>query len=179
MNEKSKSKFAEFMENFWYYHKFKVFVAILVLIVVINTASQLINRERPDYMVDIITVSRETDALGERLSQRLASVTEDANGDGETVVHVNVYHYDTDTQGNIAFAEDHGVHLAAEIQTGCVQLYIADSAEVLADTGLEPVGSWGDLPLLAGLAEEYGEYILYAPPSGDGGLLSILRQSEP
>lgn len=170
----SKSKFREFIENFWYYNKYKVLVGILVLIVVINTVSQLRSRENPDITVDLVSQSADADLLGAQLLQLLSGAAEDINADGQAVADVNVYNYSISDAGELSFAEDDGVHLGAEINTGSVPLYIADDCAVMADTGLVQAGVWGDYPLLMSLSEEYAHYPVFILPGADGMYLDIL-----
>ncbi len=172
MNDKM-SRFKSFLENFWYYHKFKVLVAVLILIVLANTLSQIKQNAPPDYAADIVT-EEAVGNLGDRLSAALNALLPDKNADGRTVTEVNVYQYARTAQTPFLFSESDSVHLAAELQSGAVKLFIADSEAPLSESGLKVIGSWEDFPLLMAVDAKYRDYIVYAAGDIDSALLYAL-----
>ena len=169
-----RGKIKSFIDNFWYYNKYKVLIGILVLIVIINTVSELKDTEDPDFHVNILSESKETDALGVSLAEKLDALLPDRNGDGTVLTQVSVYHYTSDGEGNFYFEEADGIHLSAEILNDCAQLYIVDTESTVAESGLQKIGEWADFPVLMSISEEYKDYSVFSDKDGDQDILRAL-----
>ena len=170
-----REKIKSFIDNFWYYNKYKVLIGILVLIVIINTVSELKKLEAPDFCVNILSESTKTDTLSVSLAERLNAILPDRNGDGTVQTQVSVYHYTPDGEGNFSFEEADGIHLSAEIRKDLVQLYIADTESVMAESGLRKIGDWADFPVLMSISEEYKDYSVFSNVDGAPDILRALR----
>ncbi len=88
----SSNKFLSWLENFWFYHKWKLVIGIFFAVVLTVGIMQIVNKDDPDIDVTVATHiiydKESVDALERDLHALLAS---DLNGDGEKLVQVNRY----------------------------------------------------------------------------------------
>lgn len=78
-------------ENFWYYHKFHVLIAVLIVLLLIFLVRDLTEKHEPDYQIGILTETQLPEEVRSVLEQKLAAYGEDLNGDGRVLVSVNAY----------------------------------------------------------------------------------------
>lgn len=166
----------KFLENFWYYHKWKLLVGIMILLAVINTVSAFVTTDKPDYTIGVVTAGEVPEELCQCLSEAFSGVLPDTNGDGTVQVTVNVYRYGTDLEilpGSMT--EGDAVHLAANIQTGESCLFLTDEPEIFQEAGLTYGGSCVDVPVLEPFADKLENFVFYFPASADSAIAEALR----
>lgn len=78
-------------ENFWYYHKFHLLIALLVIALAAGVIYELTSKEEPDYQIALLTQTSYPEALTAALEQQIAQYGEDLNGDGRVLVSINSY----------------------------------------------------------------------------------------
>lgn len=124
----------EKLENFWYYYKWYVLGALLVLVLALNFISQKKNEVRPDLQIGLVTMAEvsgeQLDALGEMFSAALAD-----GGSAAPLVQVNYYPYDADAMNAADTAQfmAASVQLAADLRQSVSFMYITDTPELLED----------------------------------------------
>ncbi len=88
----SSNKFLKWLENFWYYHKWKVIIITFFAVVIIVSVAQMINKTDPDIEVTVAThtvyYQENVDSLEQALTALLPG---DINGDGKKTVILNTY----------------------------------------------------------------------------------------
>lgn len=83
-------------ENFWFHHKLKFWLILFVAVVAVVGITQLINRDKPDYYVLLITESAYTNPEREALAALLQQYGTDVDGDGKVEVQVENCLYSAD-----------------------------------------------------------------------------------
>lgn len=88
----SSNKFLKWLENFWYYHKWKVIIITFFAVVLIVGVVQMVNKTDPDIEVTVATHTVYYQENVDALEQTLTSLMgEDINGDGKKTVVLNTY----------------------------------------------------------------------------------------
>lgn len=82
------------LEHIWYYYKWYILAAALVLLVAANFIGELGQRRQPDGVVSIVTTSQVPEETVEKIRALFETLWGDRNQDGVTDVEVNVYAYD-------------------------------------------------------------------------------------
>ena len=82
------------LEHIWYYYKWYILAAALVLLVAANFIGELGQRRQPDGVVSIVTTSQVPEETVEKIRALFETLWGDRNQDGVTEVEVNVYAYD-------------------------------------------------------------------------------------
>ena len=82
------------LEHIWYYYKWYILAAALVILVVANFIGELGQRRQPDGVVSIVTTSQVPEETVEEIRTLFETLWGDRNQDGVTDVEVNVYAYD-------------------------------------------------------------------------------------
>ena len=77
--------------NWWQYYKWLVLVAVLFVIAVIITVGQLVTQVRPDYTVGYVAPTELPQATLKALTEALAALGTDQNGDGRVAVEIEQY----------------------------------------------------------------------------------------
>ncbi len=165
----------KFLENFWYYHKFKLLVALMVVMVLVNTISAFTSAEALDYTISMVTVKQIPDSLRQAVSEAFSARLPDTNGDGQVLVQVQVYNYSPNQEilpNN--WTEDDAVHLAADIQTGESCLFLADEPDVFQEIGLGSGGDCQASPLLADVAGQLEGFVFFFPQTVDPAVAEVL-----
>ncbi|WP_283610050.1 hypothetical protein [Faecalispora anaeroviscerum] len=78
-------------ENFWYYHKFHLLIALVVIALIVSFVYELTTKEEPDYQIGVLTQTKFSDEAATVLEQKIARYGKDLNGDGRVIVRVNSY----------------------------------------------------------------------------------------
>ncbi|MBQ2780995.1 MAG: hypothetical protein IJF42_05500 [Clostridia bacterium] len=79
-------------ENFWYHHKWKVVVAVFIVLVLAVIVHQMVTRDDPDYFVVLVTDEPQHPNLITAFEMELMPFGEDLDGDGKVEVMVeNLY----------------------------------------------------------------------------------------
>lgn len=91
--EKREPTREEKIKNWWYYHKWHVLVAIVMLLVVGDIAGDIITevRNRPDYSFAYVGSSSLPEETVTQLTEALAQLGEDLNGNGKVQVALHQY----------------------------------------------------------------------------------------
>lgn len=87
-------KVKKYLENFWYYNKWKVVAGIIIVISVALCISQCASRENGDYTFVLFTYNEFADEQLKDMADYLEQYGEDLNGDGEVKVTFNNCSYD-------------------------------------------------------------------------------------
>lgn len=77
--------------NFWYYNKWKIFAGIAAIVLVSFFVYDIVSQVDPDYQIGVISRTTLPDSAVEALETQLATLADDRNGDGKTVVSVMTY----------------------------------------------------------------------------------------
>ena len=78
-------------DNFWYYHKFHVLVALFIILAIAVTFYYRDTSPEPDYQVGFVTTKMYPDDFLDSLERELSRYADDRNGDGVVTVTVNNY----------------------------------------------------------------------------------------
>lgn len=88
----SSNKFLNKLDNFWFYHKWKVIIGIFFAVVLTVGIVQMVKKDDPDIDVTVAThmifYSENVDGLEKTLTSLMPS---DMNGDGKKTVQLNLY----------------------------------------------------------------------------------------
>ena len=161
----------EKIKNWWYYHKWHLLIAAVVAFVVLDIAGDILSdfRNQPDYSVAYVGSSYLPDDTAAQLTDALAALGEDLNGNGKVQVALHQYIIypapDADTasgsmdQTMLYTAQ---VQLAADIQECDSFFYLmenpaqfqADYQLLVAQDGSDDGAlyyAWTDCPVLTAL----------------------------
>lgn len=116
--------FKQKRQNFWYYHKWHVLIAIVAAIVAIVMIQNAMTRENPDYVVGLITDRIPSQETLDHIAGQLELCAPDRNGDGQVLVQVTDYEVGESDNPQIVMAST--TKLAGDFQTGNVMLYLCD-----------------------------------------------------
>lgn len=136
----------EKLRDFWYYNKWYVLAAALVLVLAVNFIAQKRRAPKPDVQIAVVSVDVPSEDAQAQLAALAAASWTDESGK-VPVVQVNAYPYDSDTGA----AEDTArfmaasVQLAADLQEQISAVYLTDTPQLLldADAGLQTAGDAG------------------------------------
>ena len=78
------------LEHIWYYYKWYILAAALVLLVAANFIGELGQRRQPDGVVSIVTTSQVPEETVEKIRALFETLWGDRNQDDVTDVEVNV-----------------------------------------------------------------------------------------
>ena len=167
------------LSNFWYYYKWYVLFALLVLVVVGDFLSQRQEIVEPDAAVSFVTMQYIPAQVQTSVQNLLADMVGDTNGDGKQEIAVNVYAFDgkgsdgTNTEIYAAAV----VHLASEIKLQTTSFFVTDEPQVLEEAGtLVQRGTWADYPALMALENELlPEFRIYVFQDETDSLLEQLK----
>lgn len=116
--------FKQKRQNFWYYHKWHVLIAIAAAIVAIVMIQNAVTRKNPDYVVGLVTDRMVPEETLDHIAGQLELCALDRNGDG--VVLVQVTNYEVGESDNPQIVMANTTKLAGDFQTGNVMLYLCD-----------------------------------------------------
>lgn len=167
------------LEHIWYYYKWYILAAALVLLVAANFVGELGQRRQPDGVVSIVTTSQVPEETVEEIRTLFETLWGDRNQDGVTDVEVNVYAYDGMGYSG-GSADDYAaaaVHLASEIQAGTTDLFLSDAEELMRQAErLQYYGAFREYDALHRLdCAELEDFGVYAFPEKAEALLDMLR----
>ena len=167
----SSNKFLKWLENFWYYHKWKVIVIAFFAVVVVVGVVQMVSKTDPDIEVTVAThtvyYKENVDALEQTLNSLMQ---EDINGDGKRTVVLNTYKIyseaelkaanekDTDAAGNpVIYADE--AHNKSQIESYNSYIMTGQcSVMIISEYLYHDLTSRGsDEILLTPISEIYGE----------------------
>ena len=165
------------LSDFWYYYKWYILFALLVVWACFNFFLETSGAVEPDAIVSFVTMEQVSPETQARLHQALVQIVGDNNEDGRTEIEINVYAYDgqgsdgSDPEGYAAAA----VHLASEIQLQTASFFVTDIPTVFQDADtLEQQGVWSDYRVLNALEDgALSEYRIYGFSGNDALLRKI------
>lgn len=166
------------LEHIWYYYKWYIFTALLVICVAVDFFGDIRQNQEPDARVSIVTVTPVSEETMDVLRTFFENACGDRNGDGTCLVEVNLYAYD----GNADSGEDPdayaaaAVHLASEVRAGETELFLSDAEELMAQAdSLKRWGKWQDYNGLGALdCPELEEFYIYGFPEKQEAVEKIL-----
>lgn len=136
----------EKLRDFWYYNKWYVLAALLVLLLAVNFLAQKRRAPKPDVQLAVVSVDVPSEDEQARLAALAASAWTEEDGKAPAV-QVNVYPYDGDTgaAADTARFMAASVQLAADLQERISAVYLTDTPQLLldADAGLQAAGDAG------------------------------------
>ena len=156
------------LEHIWYYYKWYILAAVLVILVAANFIGDLRQQRQPDGVVSIVTTSQVPEETVERIRTLFESLWGDRNQDGTTEVEVNVYTYD-----GMGYSGGNADDYAA----AAVHLFLSDAEELMQQAErLEYYGTFRDYSALRRLdCTELEDFGVYAFPEKAEALLDMLR----
>ena len=80
-------------KNWWYYHKFHVLAAAVLIAVAASWIYTAFLRPKPDYSIGLITSFSIPDEVRANLEDHIAQYADDRNGDGKVMVDVITYNF--------------------------------------------------------------------------------------
>lgn len=167
------------LEHIWYYYKWYILAAVLVILVAANFIGDLRQQHQPDGVISIVTTSQVPEETVEKIRSLFETLWGDRNQDGITEVEVNVYAYDGTgySGGNADDYAAAAVHLASEIQAGTTDLFLSDAEELMRQAErLEYCGMFREFDALRQLdCVELEDFGVYAFPEKAEALLEMLR----
>lgn len=115
-------------KNWWFYHKTHTIVALIVVVFVVVIVHSFVTRETPDYTIAIMTEYSLPNDLLQDIEEHLERYADDRNGDGETVVSLQYYHFSSNTTSDYEAAELQAsfVKFAADASGGDSIIFIYD-----------------------------------------------------
>ncbi len=125
-------------ENFWYYHKIPVLVAVCVLLVAGYMVWSAVRTVRPDYTVGMVTQQACPEEAADALQDAMAKYGKDLNGDGKVVVQISQYTLSPANGSSGAGTGDAQMDMAyrtklmADVSAGTSILFLTDDASLRA-----------------------------------------------
>lgn len=119
-------------KNFWFYHKTHFIVGFIALVLVAWFVYDWINRDNPDYTIDMITVDSYPVDLLHQLEDAIAQQGDDLNGDGKAVVLINQYTMNPGGTGtsNANLEMANYTRIAADLESKEVVLFFLDDTNL-------------------------------------------------
>ena len=165
----------EKLKNWWYYHKWHLLIALVAVLVVGDIAADILTQRRnqPDYSVAYVGSSYLPEDTVVQLTEALALLGEDLNGNGKVQVALHQYiAYPPEDAGQQSASNPYNllyggqVQLAADITNGDSYFFLMEDPERFqADYEILTPGdseeqtmyyAWADCPVLTELP--LGEY---------------------
>lgn len=134
-------------ENFWYYHKFHVLIAVFVLLVAGYSIWSTVKTVQPDYTIGMITQQSYPQEAIDALQNGMAKYGKDLNKDGRVVVQIDQYTISSDGASSAPernpqsggtqiqdpqFEIANQTKLAADLSQGTSMIFLTDDASFLA-----------------------------------------------
>lgn len=167
------------LSNFWYYYKWYILFALLVLWAVFSFLIQFQGNVEPDASVSFVTMQEIPEDVQKSLHGLLSEMAGDRNGDGKVEIAVNVYSYDGEGSGGTdpEIYAAAAVHLASEVKLGLTSFFVTDEPQVLEDAGpLVQRGIWADYAALMRLeGQKLSDFRIYVFRDGTDSLLEQLK----
>ncbi len=119
-------------ENFWFYNKTKIIVALCVVAAILITWQPWKTTIDPDYTVGLMSQYYWSDSQLEELENMLRPYGKDLNGDGVVKVDVSLYQLSSPDDAGLSAQEvqAYTTRFIGDLQTGEVILFIGDEANI-------------------------------------------------
>lgn len=112
-------------ENFWYHHKWKVWLGTFIAVVVGVCLWQVFTRNEPDYRLALVTKTYVTDMAADLLAAQLVPYGEDLDGDGTVEVLVEPIYLEN-RGNNAANVNANSQKFTAYLASGDVMFFAMD-----------------------------------------------------
>ena len=116
-------------DNFWFYHKWHVIIALAVVALVGFFIHDMLSVVHPDYQIGLITQVGYSSEATDKLEQGLEKYGEDLNHDGKVVVQINSYVVSANPDSadpNMQMASV--TKLMADLSDGMSMIFLTDDA---------------------------------------------------
>lgn len=120
------------LDNFWFYHKWKVLVVILILCIAIIGVYSCVHRENADLYVLFMTNGAYTSQQTYELSEKLKEYVDDVNGDGTKRVQIITISFSDVLDRNDQTQQSTLTRLVGQIASGPALFYVFDNANFYA-----------------------------------------------
>ncbi len=120
------------LENFWFYHKWHILTAILIICMAIISIHSCVNKKSVDmYVLYMVNGAYSTQA-NEQLALKLENYVDDIDGDGEKRVQIITVSFSDVLDRNDRAQESALTRLVGQISAGPALFYIFDDANYKA-----------------------------------------------
>lgn len=122
-------------ENFWFYYKWHVVAAVILVFLAAYFIKDVMFKTEPDYTVGVLTDGGlQTGAL-EALEAALPQFFDDCNGDGRVIVQIQDYGLPVNTEDNLdPYTVMAGVtRLSGDLQGGICAMFLTDDAAAYSE----------------------------------------------
>ena len=148
-------------QNWWFYHKVHVIVALIAAAFIACFVWSIVTKENPDYTIALMTEYMVPGDLQSDIEDHLELYGEDLNGDGKVVVALQYFRFSTNTKTDYEAAELQSsfVKFAADASAADSMLFLYDDASYVyldqndmegffapVDGLEEPYCYWKDMP---------------------------------
>lgn len=120
-------------DNFWFYHKTHVIVAVVLIALVAFFIHDMVTKVNPDYEIGMITEATYPSDMVDSLEKQLEKYANDRNGDGKVYVQVNQYVLAAGKGSDPSAAQIQQasfVKLSADLTSGTSVIFITDKASL-------------------------------------------------
>lgn len=160
-------------QNWWHYHKWQAAVGLAVCLMAADIARSALGlgQVQPDYQIAYVGRAALPDQTAAAVEEAFASLADDANGDGRTVVQLHQYLLTDPTGENAEYTYANQVTLMGDLEDCDSCFFLLENCETfqdnyailasadgsLADAGETPFSiCWADCPALA--SQDLGDY---------------------
>ncbi len=112
--------------DFWYYHKWHLLLALVVIVFAAFLLHDLFFKARPDYQVSVVSEQSLSEASAQQMEQELARYGTDQNGDGKVLVQLNQYVFPTDKTIQNQANEAAWVKFESDLTAGTSVIFFTD-----------------------------------------------------
>lgn len=119
-------------ENFWFYYKYHVLIGIAVLVVIVTSIIEIVNRPKYDMKIVMVTDNTTTQSQEEALADFFEQYIYDYDGNGEVSIGFELQNLPL--SGNIDEDEDKAqmieamqTRFLAELSVGTLSVYVMDA----------------------------------------------------
>ncbi len=113
-------------QNWWYYHKIHLLVAVLVVALVGSFVYSMVTKVTPDYTIALLTSYTMPETGLNQLEDYIATYADDRNGDGQVSINLTNYVYATGSDADYAQKEAAIVRFMADASSNEVMIYLHD-----------------------------------------------------
>lgn len=118
-------------DNFWFYHKWHVIIAVIVVAIAVAFIHDMVSKVNPDYQIALMTQKAYPAEITDALQTEIAKYGKDLNGDGKVVVQINNYVIAQGSDTNKVDANQQMAsvtRLTADISSGQSMIFLCDDA---------------------------------------------------
>ncbi len=120
--------FKKKIENFWFYHKFKVLTGLLIALIIAVGVHSCVNKQSVDMYVLYMINGAYSSASNEELAKKMEQYVDDIDGDGEKRVQIITISF-SEVLGRTDQSQDATLtRLVGQIASGPALFYVFDDA---------------------------------------------------